>query len=69
MSGKRKVLIFISLIACFLLGAGAVFVGIRLEWDNFAIISALVAAGGVSAMLFTAALKGKISLEEDEDDD
>ena len=69
MDGKKKVRIFIALIICFLLGAAAVLVGIHLDWDNFAIISALVSAGGVSAIIFTSALKGKIDISEDEEED
>ena len=73
MNKKKMILIIISLIACFILGAGAVLLSLYLEWDAFAKVSALVAVGGVSTALFTAALKGKIDVNildgEDEEDD
>jgi CHASE2 domain-containing sensor protein len=69
MNKKRLILVVISLVASFILGAGAVLFSYYLEWDAFATVSALVAVGGVSTALFTAALKGKIDVNIFDDDD
>jgi hypothetical protein len=69
MNKKKMILVVSSLVACFILGAGAVLLSLYLEWDAFATVSALVAVGGVSTALFTAALKGKIEVNIFDDDD
>ena len=65
---KRKTAILVGIIACSLISAGAVVVSLYLEWDALTTVSAFAAVGGVSTVVFTSILKGKIDIGDDEED-
>ena len=65
---KRKTAILVGIIACSLISAGAVVVSLYLEWDALTTVSAFAAVGGVSTVVFTSILKGKIDIGDDDEE-
>ena len=65
MSSKKKLRFFIALIACFILGAVPVLVGIHLEWATTTIVFALIGVGVVVTPAAFALLSGNKDKDED----
>ena len=66
MSKKKKIRFFIALVACFVLGAGTVLLGIHMEWETWIIAVVLIGVGVVVTPATFAIISG---IKDDEDED